>query len=583
MRLERCQLRQSREGDGHSSTALELEDERQGILLPSLAFSVVLKPICSLIHLESRIARRKSFLIGVFVVVGNSVDSDEGSTSGIEGCAFNPAPLGTPLPSVTHAVSVSMPRWSDVVGYEEGAERVHARLQSGYPRFVFHPLVRQLFNGFKERFACSKEQDLIAIVTERAARRCQQFLLRTGFSNTRIESCEANDLFAVIYPKQAAGAAKQFWQHTGWIVSSRCAESLLFGREAIKPNVEHTLRERLALYAGVLPDSLTLFPSGMAAIDTAHQVLAALAAERGSPCEGIQYGFPYLDTLKIQEKFGQGVRLLARADADDFKQLAALVTEGKVSHVFTEAPCNPLLQTPLLAHLSQLLRPYGIPLVVDDTIGSCFNVDVTPFADIVVTSLTKFISGGGDVAAGSLMVSPASPLAQKLTTLLKTITPHQSYLFADDAAVLLQNSADFPARMARINSNAELLALYLREHPLVDTVYYPKFSGRQEYETLRREQGGFGGLLSIVLKDAEHTAPRFYDALELSKGPGLGTSFTLACPYTLLAHYGELDWAEEQGVSRYLIRVSVGVEDPRAIIAAFERALATVSEQGSDS
>jgi cystathionine gamma-synthase len=515
-------------------------------------------------------------------VFGNSVDSYVGNTSSAGSSVLNPTPLGIPLPNVTHAVSVSMPRWSDVVAYEEGDERVHTSLQSGYPRFVFHPLVRQLFNRFKERFACSREQDLIVLVTERAARRCQEFLLGAGFSETRIESCEASDLFAVIYPMEAAGAAKQFWQHTGWIVSSRCAEALLFGREAIKPNVERTLRERLSSYAGILPDSLTLFPSGMAAIDTAHQVLAALAAERGSPCEGIQYGFPYLDTLKIQEKFGHRVRLLARADADDFKQLVALVDEGKVSHVFTEAPCNPLLQTPQLAQLSHLLRPHGIPLVVDDTIGTCFNIDVTPFADIVVTSLTKFISGGGDVAAGSLMVSPASPLAQKLTTLLSSITPHQSYLFADDAEVVLHNSADFPERMARINSNAELLALYLRGHPLVDTVYYPKFSGRQEYEELRRDKGSFGGLLSIVLKDAANAAPHFYDALELSKGPGLGTAFTLACPYTLLAHYGELDWAEDQGVSRYLIRVSVGVEDPRAIIAAFERALATVSGQGSD-
>ncbi len=557
--------------------ALGLEDERQGIILPSLAFSIVLKRICSLLDLESRIARHKSFLIGVFVMLGDSVDSNDGSTGSAESFALNPAPLGIPLPNVTHAVSVSMPCWSDVVAYEEGHERVHTSLQSGYPRFVFHTLVRQLFNNYKERFACSNKHDVIILVTERAARRCQEFLLGAGFSETRIESCEASDLFAVIYPKEAAGAAKQFWQHTGWIVSSRCAEALIFDREAIQPNVESALRERLASYAGVSPDSFTLFPSGMAAIDTAHQVVSALAAERGYLCKGVQYGFPYLDTLKVQAKFGQGVRLLARADADDLKQLAELIAEGTVSHVFTEVPCNPLLQTPQLAQLSQLLRPHGIPLVVDDTIGTCFNVDVTPFADIVVTSLTKFISGGGDVAAGSLMVSPTSPLAQKLTTLLRAITPSRSYLFADDAAVLLQNSANFPERMARINSNAELLALYLSGHPLVHSVYYPKFSRGEEYEALRREKGGFGGLLSIVLKDAAHAAPGFYDALELSKGPGLGTAFTLVCPYTLLAHYGELDWAEEQGVSRYLIRVSVGVEDPRAIIAAFERAFARVS------
>jgi cystathionine gamma-synthase len=481
--------------------------------------------------------------------------------------------LGTPLPNVTHAVSVNMPRWHDIVAYEEGDPAVHERLQSGYPRFVFHPIVDQLFRHYERCFACTEQEQAIVLVTQRAANRCQEFLSQAGFRDTRIEPCQVNDLFAVIYPKEAARTAKAFWQHTGWIVSSRCAEAILSGRGEITFDDSIVLRTRIASYAGVLQDSLTLFPSGMAAIDTAHQILLALASERGATGKGVQYGFPYLDTLKLQERFGGGVQLLARADAEDLRLLAELVAVGRVSHVFTEVPSNPLLQTPHLAALSSILRPRGIPLVVDDTIGTFFNVDVAPFADIVVTSLTKFISGGGDVAAGSLIVSPASPLAPTLASLRDVIAPRSSYLFGDDAEVLFKNSADFAERMARINVNAELLVQYLSEHPLVQTVYYPKSSKGNEYELLRKQEGGYGGLLSITLKDAAHTAPRLYDALSCSKGPGLGTSFTLACPYTLLAHYGELDWAEEQGVSRHLIRVSVGIEDPKQIIALFDRAL----------
>ncbi len=64
-----------------------------------------------------------------------------------------------------------------------------------------------------------------------------------------------------------------------------------------------------------------------------------------------------------------------------------------------------------------------------------------------------------------------------------------------------------------------------------------------------------------------------YDAMEFCKGPSLGTNFTLVCPYTLLAHYDELDWAESCGVDRTLIRVSCGLEPAEVIVERMKRAL----------
>ena len=66
-------------------------------------------------------------------------------------------------------------------------------------------------------------------------------------------------------------------------------------------------------------------------------------------------------------------------------------------------------------------------------------------------------------------------------------------------------------------------------------------------------------LISIIL-NKEEAAPHFYNALDVAKGPGFGTNFTLACPYTLLAHYGELDWAKSCGVEANLVRVWVGLD-----------------------
>jgi cystathionine gamma-synthase len=79
-----------------------------------------------------------------------------------------------------------------------------------------------------------------------------------------------------------------------------------------------------------------------------------------------------------------------------------------------------------------------------------------------------------------------------------------------------------------------------------------------------------------VLRGGEGEARRFYDALRVSKGPSLGTNFTLACPYTLLAHYEELDWAESCGVSRNLIRIAVGMEPIEDLLGRFEAALAAI-------
>jgi cystathionine gamma-synthase len=75
-----------------------------------------------------------------------------------------------------------------------------------------------------------------------------------------------------------------------------------------------------------------------------------------------------------------------------------------------------------------------------------------------------------------------------------------------------------------------------------------------------------------VLQTSDH-AQQFYDTLDVYKGPSLGTNFTLACPYTLIAHYTELDWAESYGVPRHLVRVSVGLEEPEWLLKTFIGAL----------
>jgi len=91
-------------------------------------------------------------------------------------------------------------------------------------------------------------------------------------------------------------------------------------------------------------------------------------------------------------------------------------------------------------------------------------------------------------------------------------------------------------------------------------------------------QAGFGGLFSILFH-APNGSTAFFDALPFYKGPSLGTNFTLACPYTILAHYYELEWAAQYGIDRNLIRVAVGLEDRDVLIKGFQEALDAIQDE----
>jgi cystathionine gamma-synthase len=198
-------------------------------------------------------------------------------------------------------------------------------------------------------------------------------------------------------------------------------------------------------------------------------------------------------------------------------------------------------------------------------------VDLSRYADLVATSLTKFVVGTGEAMGGALICNPHSPLYRELKAIVRA--QHEELLWPDDAAVIDAQAKGFPERMARHNLGGVWLAERLRSHPAIERVWYPKWENGEAYEAVRRPNGGWGALVTFLPRNADANSPRIYDGLEFSKGPSLGTIFTLACPFTLLAHYTELEWAEACGVSRYLIRISVGLEEPEELWRRLEAAL----------
>ena len=475
--------------------------------------------------------------------------------------------LGKPIPDSLHAVSVCLPTWADNVGYEEGEPRVVDRMATGYPRFVHHPMIRQLFAECVKRFAKPGET-CIAFPSRHTAELCQEFLYRHGIQSG-LNAVGANQLFAVNFGAEHLKTAKYFWQHTGAIVSSRLAEATLQGRP-LPPADEawRVLTERLAGLTGAAVEDVLLFPSGMAAIHAVYRALQAVLPDRRC----VQFGFPYTDTIKIQQKFGKGVHFLAAADEADYERLAAIVGAEPLMGLFCEFPSNPLLLSPDLGRLAAFCRQGQMPLVVDDTIGSFANVDVLPAADVLVSSLTKLFSGAGDVMGGLVALRGDSPWHDRLSEALRR--EYEQLLCSDDAIILEENSRDYAARAARAGATAEVLGDILHAHPAVERLWYPKHVTPANYASHRRPGGTYSTLFSLLLKDPSLNTAPFFDALRVCKGPNLGTNFTLACPYTLLAHYPELAEVEALGVSRYLIRVSVGQEEPADLVTRFQDALA---------
>ncbi|RKP13848.1 pyridoxal phosphate-dependent transferase, partial [Piptocephalis cylindrospora] len=319
-------------------------------------------------------------------------------------------------------------------------------------------------------------------------------------------------LSILFFPISDWSVAKSYWQHTGEGISSRLAHHCLrllsslqeedrwvshveqhplgrlgkrtdlappapapstedqdtyieerFGRNMDRERAEEAkavLRHRIAQLASpTCSDShVFLYPCGMAAIFHAHRLLRLLHPERKSVC----LGFPYTDTLKILQKWGPGCVHLPRGDEADLARLTQLLEEKPpILGVFCEFPSNPMLTSVDLARVRHLADIYGFALVVDDTVGAGGeNVDVLPWADVVVSSLTKTFSGESNVMGGSLMIRPKSNWAQALLNLQGQ--EYEDLLWDEDAIFLERNSRAFQSRLAQVNVSTEALVDFLR-------------------------------------------------------------------------------------------------------------------------
>ncbi|KHS85653.1 O-acetylhomoserine aminocarboxypropyltransferase/cysteine synthase family protein [Pectobacterium carotovorum] len=358
------------------------------------------------------------------------------------------------------------------------------------------------------------------------------------------------------------------------------------------------LEQRLAAIEGGI--GALVLSSGMAAITYSLQALTQVGDNIVSTSQ--LYGGTYNLFAHTLPRQGVEVRM---ASFDDFTTLESLIDE-RTRAVFCESIGNPAGNIVDIAKIAEIAHRHGVPVIVDNTVAT--PVLCRPFehgADIVVHSLTKYIGGHGTTIGGAIIDSgkfdwvankarfpllnepdpsyhgvvytdafgPAAYIGRcRVVPLRNTgaaLSPHSTFL-------LLQGLETLSLRIERHCSNAEALAGYLNQHPLVTWVNYgalPDSPYKANCDKIT--SGKASGIISFGIKGGKASGGHFIDALKMIlRLVNIGDAKSLACHPASTTHR-QLNAEElaKAGVSEDLVRISVGIEHIDDIIADVAQAL----------
>ena len=343
------------------------------------------------------------------------------------------------------------------------------------------------------------------------------------------------------------------------------------------PSLE-ILENRLCLWDGA--EEAASFASGMAAISTT--LLALLQPGDVVLHSEPVYGGSDFFLKNVLRKFG--IEAVGFRPTDTPAQLAAraaAIAPGRLAMVFTETPANPTNHLIDLEACAALARQYStaektVRLVVDNTfLGPVFQHPLKHGADVVLYSATKFLGGHSDLIAGAALASrPLMKEIKAMRTFMGTMCdPNTGWM-------LMRSLETLKLRMERAATSAQLIADWLREHPLVQRTYYLTHLEHNpaQQDIYQRHCLSPGSMISFDIKGGEAEAFRFLNALQLIKlAVSLGGTESLAeHPGTMTHSDITLDEQREMGITPQMIRLSIGVEDPQDLMADLNRAFEAV-------
>jgi cystathionine gamma-synthase len=246
--------------------------------------------------------------------------------------------------------------------------------------------------------------------------------------------------------------------------------------------------------------------------------------------------------------------------------------------VWVETPSNPLLRLTDVRAVAEIARRHDAMTVVDNTFLS--PVLQQPFrhgADLVVHSTTKYLNGHSDVVGGAVVAGPGrTALVQRIQSVNNLLGTSQS---PHDCFLVLRGLKTLLLRMRAHEEGARTVAEYLAAHPAIAKVHDPGLASHPQHDLARRQQQGFGGMVSFELADGRRE--RVDHVLRTLRWFTLAES--LGGVESLVAHPASMTHAsmtpearQRAGITDAVIRLSVGIEDPADLVADLDAALRTL-------
>ena len=327
------------------------------------------------------------------------------------------------------------------------------------------------------------------------------------------------------------------------------------------PNQE-ALRRKIAALEHT--EDALIFGSGMAAISTA--MLAFLKKGDHVLIQHVIYGGTYNFIANEFEKYGIEYSYTESDQIEDFEPLI----RDNTKIIYIETPSNPLLGITDIKAVALLAKKRGIITMIDNTFASPINQNPAYFGiDIVVHSATKYMGGHSDISAGAVAASK-----EHIELIWKTGINLGGNLSDFTVWMLERSLKTLNLRVKEQTKNAQILAEYLEEHSMINRVYYPGLKSHPQHTIAATQMHGFGAMMSFELTKGID-AMEFQNALLLIK-PSMslaGLESTVLSPslttHALLTEEERL----ERGINDRLIRFSVGIEEPKDLIADFEQAI----------
>jgi methionine-gamma-lyase len=346
------------------------------------------------------------------------------------------------------------------------------------------------------------------------------------------------------------------------------------------PNSE-IVEDRLAVYEGA--ESGVLFSSGMSAITT-----TILAFAR--PGDVILHSQPLYggtETLLSRTMANLGIGAVGFVDGVSEPAIRAAAQEarskGRVSLILIETPANPTNTLVDIRLLRQIAEEIGTAqgfrpiLACDNTLlGPVFQHPLAHGADVSIYSLTKYVGGHSDLIAGATLGSKATigPIKALRGSVGTQLDPFSCWMLGRSLETL-------GLRMERANTNARLVAEFLRDHPKVGKVHHLSFleDGSPAQAVYARQCTGAGSTFSFDIKGGQKEAFAFLNALQIFKlAVSLGGTESLASHPAAMTHSGvPAEVRDRIGVLDTTIRLSVGIEHPDDLIADLAHALAAAA------